>query len=297
MTTNDTNYQSQASGLAKLWERTPVLVKAILMTFFIGIVGANGIGIISIALTPPVSLIAILAYLFLYWKFFSGSWGPKKTAETRKRYYRAGSLSPRLWKWSLLLGGSIVLVFQSSLVVTFRLIQFPAALFEQGFGFESLPLWMAWAFILLAALSAALTEEVGFRGYAQVLLEERYGPLLAIIIISILFVLFHLNQAWALPALLQLFAAGLFSGAFAYASGSLIPGIISHMVIDIVNFSYWWSDIAGKFEYQPISITGIDLHFVVWLLIFAISAALSIWGLGKIKAVRMQSEVEQAVSS
>jgi membrane protease YdiL (CAAX protease family) len=296
MTTKDTNFQSQASGLAKVWQRTPVLVKAFLMIFFVGIIGANGISVISILLPPPVSLIAILAFLFLYWKFFSGSWGPKKTAETRKKYFRAGRLSPQLWKWSLLLAALFVLVFQSSLVVTFRLVQFPAELFDQGFGFETLPLWMAWAFILLAALSAALTEEVGFRGYAQVALEERYGPFPAIIIISVMFVFFHLNQAWALPALLQLFAAGLFAGAFAYASGSILPGIIAHAVLDIVNFSYWWSDIAGKFEYQPIAITGIDLHFAAWLLILITSSALSILGLRKIKAVRLQSGVELTAS-
>ncbi len=289
MTTKDTNFQSQASGLAKVWQRMPVLVKAFLMIFFVGLIGANVMPIIYEALKPPISLIVISAYLFLYWKFFSGSWGPKKTAEIRKKYFRAGSLSPKLWKWSLLLAILFVLVFQSGFVVIFRLFQFPADLFNQGFGFEALPLWTAWAIIILAALSAALTEEVGFRGYAQVALEEHYRPFPAIIIITVMFVLFHLNQAWALPALLQLFAAGLFASAFAYASGSILPGIISHFIIDIVNFSYWWSDIAGKFEYQPINITGVDLHFVVWLLILITSIALSIWGLPKIKAVRLQS--------
>lgn len=289
MTTKDTTFQAQTSGLAKVWQRMPVLVKAFLMIFFVGLIGANVMPIFYEALKPPISLIVISAYLFLYWKFFSGSWGPKKTAEIRKKYFRAGSLSPKLWKWSLLLAILFVLVFQSSFVVIFRLFQFPADLFNQGFGFEALPLWTAWAFIILAALSAALTEEVGFRGYAQVALEEHYRPFPAIIIISVMFVLFHLNQAWALPALLQLFAAGLFASAFAYASGSILPGIISHFIIDIVNFSYWWSDIAGKFEYQPINITGVDLHFVVWLLILITSIALSIWGLPKIKAVRLQS--------
>jgi len=289
MTTKDTTFQAQTSGLAKVWQRMPVLVKAFLMIFFVGLIGANVMPIFYEALKPPISLIVISAYLFLYWKFFSGSWGPKKTAEIRKKYFRAGSLSPKLWKWSLLLAILFVLVFQSSLVVIFRLFQFPADLFNQGFGFEALPLWTAWAIIILAALSAALTEEVGFRGYAQVALEEHYRPFPAIIIISVMFVLFHLNQAWALPALLQLFAAGLFASAFAYASGSILPGIISHFIIDIVNFSYWWSDIAGKFEYEPIAITGVDLHFVVWLLILITSIALSIWGLPKIKAVRLQS--------
>ena len=289
MTTKDTTFQAQTSGLAKVWQRMPVLVKAFLMIFFVGLIGANVMPIFYEALKPPISLIVISAYLFLYWKFFSGSWGPKKTAEIRKKYFRAGSLSPKLWKWSLLLAILFVLVFQSGFVVIFRLFQFPADLFNQGFGFEALPLWTAWAFIILAALSAALTEEVGFRGYAQVALEEHYRPFPAIIIITVMFVLFHLNQAWALPALLQLFAAGLFASAFAYASGSILPGIISHFIIDIVNFSYWWSDIAGKFEYQPINITGVDLHFVVWLLILITSIALSIWGLPKIKAVRLQS--------
>lgn len=289
MTTKDTTFQAQTSGLAKVWQRMPVLVKAFLMIFFVGLIGANVMPIFYEALKPPISLIVISAYLFLYWKFFSGSWGPKKTAEIRKKYFRAGSLSPKLWKWSLLLAILFVLVFQSGFVVIFRLFQFPADLFNQGFGFEALPLWTAWAIIILAALSAALTEEVGFRGYAQVALEEHYRPFPAIIIITVMFVLFHLNQAWALPALLQLFAAGLFASAFAYASGSILPGIISHFIIDIVNFSYWWSDIAGKFEYQPINITGVDLHFVVWLLILITSIALSIWGLPKIKAVRLQS--------
>ncbi len=289
MTTLDKTIQPQASVLSKVWQRTPVLVKAILITFLVGIVGANGIGVISIALPPPVSLIAILAYLFLYWKFFSGSWGPKKTAETRKKYFRAGSLSPRLWKWSLLLAALFVLALQSSLVVTFRLIQFPVDLFAQGFGFESAPLWLAWVFIFIAALSAGLTEEVGFRGYGLVPLQKRYGPVLANIIISVLFVVFHLNQAWALPVLLHIFVVSLLFGAFAYASGSLLPGIIAHTALDIVNFSYWWSDVAGKFEYQPITVTGVDTHFAVWLLILTASAALFIWCLGKDKAVRLQS--------
>ena len=289
MTTLDKSTQPQLSGLAKVWQRTPVLLKAFLMVTLVGIVGANGISIIFAALPMPLSLIAMLAYLFLYWKFFSGSWGPKKTAETRKKYFRAGSLSPRLWKWSLLLAALFVLVLQSALVVTFRLIQFPADSFLQGFGFESQPLWIVWSIILIASLSAGLTEETGFRGYGQVPLQERFGPVLANIIISVLFVLFHLNQAWAPPLLLHLFVASFMFGLIAYATGSLLPGIIAHTVLDIVNFSYWWTDVAGRFEYQPIAITGADLHFIVWSVLLTVSGVLFVWVLGKVKAVRLQS--------
>lgn len=284
----DRSTQPQISGLVKAWQRTPVLLKAFLMVTLVGIVGANGIAVFA-ALPIPLSLIAMLGYLFLYWKFFSGSWGPKKTAETRKKYFRAGSLSPKLWKWSLLLGAFFVLVLQSALVITFRLIQFPADRFLQRFGFEAQPLWIVWSFILIASISAGLTEETGFRGYGQVLLQERYGPVLANIIISVLFVVFHLNQAWAPPLLLHLFVASFMFGLIAYATGSLLPGIIAHTVLDIVNFSYWWTDVAGRFEYQPISTTGMDLHFIVWSMLLTVSGVLFVWLLGKVKAVRLQS--------
>lgn len=289
MSKQENQIQKENSGLAKIWDRIPLLIRAIIATFVIGIVGANGISVLYVSLSPTMSLIAIPVYLLLYWKFFSGSWGLKNSAESRKKYFRAGNLSKELWKWSLMLALVFVLFFQSAMVVTFRLIQFPTELFDQGFGFESFPQWMAWAFILLASISAALTEEVGFRGYGQVPLEERYGPFLAIIISSVLFTFFHLNQAWSIPMLLHLFIAGLFAGAFAYVSGSIVPGIIAHTVLDIVNFSYWWSDIAGKFEYQPVAISGLDLHFIFWLMVFTASLVLSLWGIGKVNSVRLNS--------
>ena len=289
MTSLDKTTQPQISGLAKAWQRTPVFLKAISMIALVGIVGANGISVLSIALPMPVSLIAMLAYLFLYWKFFSGSWGLKGSAETRKQYFRSGTLSPTLWKWSLILAALIVVVFQSSLVVTFRLITFPAENFLQDFGFESQPLWIAWVSIIIVAISAGLTEESGFRGYGMVPLQKRYGPIVANLIISAIFVLFHLNQAWAPPLLLPLFITSFMLGQIAYTTDSLLPGIIAHTVLDVFNFSYWWTDVAGKFEYQPIGITGVDAHFLVWSVIFAASLALFLWGLGKVKAVRSQS--------
>ncbi|MBT3188089.1 MAG: hypothetical protein HN736_10300 [Anaerolineae bacterium] len=73
MTTVDKTTQPQISGLAKVWQRLPVLLKAFLMVTLIGIVGANGISVFFVALPLPLSLIAMLVYLFFYWKFFSGS--------------------------------------------------------------------------------------------------------------------------------------------------------------------------------------------------------------------------------
>jgi len=248
-----------------------------------------GVPVIAAILPLPMALPAMLVYLFLFWKFASGSWGPKASAAARKKYFRVGKLSPALWKWSLLVILLAVLAWQSSLVFTFRLIEYPAELFKQEYSFDALPLWAAWVAIVIAAFSAGLCEETGFRGYGLVPLEERYGPIVGNFIVAALFVAAHLEQAWSPPLLLHLFVGSLMFGVMAYNSGSLIPGIIAHTILDIFNFSYWWSDVAGKFEYQTIANTGVDLHFVIWTLIFTASFGLFIWGVRKLKVVRLQS--------
>ena len=43
MTRLDETTQPQISGIAKVWQRMPVLLKAILLIALVGIVGANGI--------------------------------------------------------------------------------------------------------------------------------------------------------------------------------------------------------------------------------------------------------------
>ena len=141
-----------------------------------------------------------------------------------------------------------VVVGQSSFMMTFRIIQFPAEAFTSGYNLDALPLWVAWLFIVMSSLVAGICEEVGFRGYMQVPLEKRYGPRVGIAIVSIMFVVIHLHQAWAPPVLFHIFAISVLLGVLAYTSGSLIPSMIGHTVLDIFNFSYWWSDVAGRLE-------------------------------------------------
>lgn len=129
----------------------------------------------------------------------------------------------------------------------------------------------------MAALVAGITEEVGFRGYMQVPIEGRYHPAIGITIVSIVFVIIHLNQAWAGGILIVLLAISALWGVLALVSGSLIPVMISHTITDIVNFSYWWTDVAGSFNKRPIGETGIDIHFIVWIAILVMSVALFAW--------------------
>ena len=126
----------------------------------------------------------------------------------------------------------------------------------------------------MASLVAGICEEVGYRGYMQTPLENKYGPVAGISITVIVFVVVHLHQAWMSDVLVQMTVISFLIGILAYATNSLLPGIIAHVTLDIVNFSYWWSDVAGTFERKPISMTSIDNHFIITVMVVLLSMIL-----------------------
>jgi membrane protease YdiL (CAAX protease family) len=289
-TMSDLDKPTQFSGspIIRFWQRIPVLVRAIVSGAFVEAVGV-GAWVLSLAVIPsPWSVIVMGGILWLYWKYFSGSWWPSSTAEARSKNSRAVKLSPAVWKWGLAGTLLFVVVFQSATVLTFRLNDFPAEA-AADYGFGGLPVWEAWITIIMASLVAGICEETGFRGYMQVPLEDRYGPAAGITIVSILFTVFHLGQAWAGPVLFQIFAISMLFGILAYTTGSLIPSIIGHTIMDTFNFAFWWTDIGGHIEFQTIAVTGIDPLFITAVLIFVASLALFFWVARKTVAVRQQT--------
>jgi len=288
MTTLDTSTQPQISVLAKVWQRIPVLIRAIVSGIFVTFVGV-GAWLLCLAVIPsPWSVVVMGGILWLYWKYFSGSWWPRSTAEARNKNFRAVKLSSVVWKWGLAGTFLFVLILQSAAVLTFRLVEFPAEA-SADYGLDALPVWQAWIIIIMASLVAGVCEEIGFRGYMQGPLEERYGPAAGITIVSIMFTVFHLNQAWAGPVLFQIFAISSLFGVLSYASGSLIPSVIGHTIMDIFNFAFWWTDLAGGFKWQTIAVTGIDPLFMTAVIIFVASFALFFWVARKLVALRQQS--------
>jgi membrane protease YdiL (CAAX protease family) len=277
MENTNTRMQHLGSALSGFWQRVPVAIRAIATGVLVAEIGI-ATWMASLILVPGIwSLVIMGGVLGAFCAYFSGSWWPRATAESRRDRFRALKLPRAVWTWSLAAAMLFVIVSQSSIVLTFRIVEFPAELFTQGLGFDDIPLWAAWMFIVMSALVAGICEEIGFRGYMQVPLEKRYGPGVAIAITSFMFLILHLNQAWAPPLLLHLFAWGALFGTMAYASGSLIPSIVAHVVMDIFNFAYWWSDVAGRFDMRTLADTGIDTHFVVWAFVFGTSLVSFLW--------------------
>ena len=130
----------------------------------------------------------------------------------------------------------------------------------------------------MASLVAGICEEIGYRGYMQAPLEQKYGPVAGISITSLVFAVAHIHQAWAsgMVGMIVIFVISFMIGYLAYSTKSLLPGIIAHVSFDIINFSYWWSDVMGTFERKPVSMTGVDNHFIITLMVVLLSIILFI---------------------
>lgn len=266
-----------------------IALKALLIGFIVTFLGITLWTLDFTYIPMPWSLPLMLLILWLYLKYFSGSWYPKKNQEIRRINFRSIHLPSRLLKWSIVAALLFVILFESSFVVTFRLIPFPETAFKSQYKIlNTLPLWLGWAAVIVSSLVAGICEETGFRGYMQVPLEKKFGFTFAIIFSSVFFFLIHLSKTWAPSILPHIFIGGFLLGLLAYCSGSLIPGFIAHTIMDICNFSYWWTSIAGNFDKKTVFITGVDAHFIIWCLVFLSAGFLFFRTTNKINKIRLQ---------
>jgi membrane protease YdiL (CAAX protease family) len=187
-----------------------------------------------------------------------------------------------VWIWGLIAAFTIFLILQSGWILTFRIYEFQPEIFKTASYLNDNPWWMSWPIIIMASLVAGICEEIGYRGYMQKPLEQKYGPVAGISITSVVFALAHIHQAWASGILVGIFLISLIIGYLTYSTNSLIPGIIAHVSFDIINFSYWWSDVIGTYERKPISMTGVDSHFIIALTVVLLSSLLFIVAIRKL---------------
>jgi hypothetical protein len=111
-------------------------------------------------------------------------------------------------------------------------------------------------------------------------IEQRHGAPIAILISSIFFTLAHLTKGWATAGMV---GAGILLGLLAWSAGSLIPGMIGHLIMDIGLFAYWWTGIAGDFTARPITQTGLDPPFLIACAVFAASLSIVLFSIQKLR--------------
>jgi hypothetical protein len=95
----------------------------------------------------------------------------------------------------------------------------------------------------------------------------------------------HLTKGWATLGMVPIvFGAGVLLGLLAWSSGSLIPGMIGHVIMDIGLFAYWWTGIAGDFTARPITQTGLDDPFLIAFAAFAASLSIVLFSMSRLRS-------------
>jgi membrane protease YdiL (CAAX protease family) len=275
-------------GLRGLWDRLPVILRAIVGGILIGMIAANVWLLLLLKLGMPIAALAEIVFLTAYIWWAAGGGPPARFRKVRADYFRVRPLRGAQWFWGVIAAVSFAATIHAAIVLLFRVVPFPAAAFHQGYDLSFIPSrQMQWLACIVSALSAGVCEETGFRGYMQRPIENRHGALTAILISSLFFTLFHLTKGWALIGMVPIvFGAGLLLGTLARASGTLVFCILGHWIMDIGLFAYWWTQIAGTFSQRPISETGMDRLFQIECGVFAVVLLVTIVAITRLWRLR-----------
>jgi membrane protease YdiL (CAAX protease family) len=268
------------------WARLPISLRAIISGLLITLAAVNVWPLLLLNFGVPLAAFAetIFLGLFLWW---TGGGGPPRTTEAaRATVFRSGTLSPRQWFWGLIAAFFFAVTIHASIVLLFRFVSFPMAAFRHGYDLSFIPsLPLRWLAVVASATSAGICEETGLRGYMQRPIEQRHGAPVAILISSLFFLALHLTKDWATLGMVPIvFGAGILLGLLAWSSGSLIPNMLGHVLMDIGLFAYWWTGIAGDFTARPITDTGVDRPFIIAAAAFTISLFMVLFAISRLRS-------------
>ena len=124
----------------------------------------------------------------------------------------------------------------AAMMLGFRLSDLPADALNALPPDLRLPWWTAISALLMLAVVAGVTEEVGVRGYLQGSVEDAGFPIFAVIYSSVVFTLLHANKAWFVEQAVPMFLAATWYGYLTLRTQSIYPMILIHTALDAILF-------------------------------------------------------------
>jgi len=222
----------------------------------------------------PWAIVLMALYLALYWTYISGRIGSPASRQERRFNLRANSLAPRVWSFAIFTGLVGFGALLTLVAVMARVVVMP----------ESAPIVMpvgmpaatALGLLIMSSIVAAVTEEAGFRGYMQGPIERRYGLTAGIVVNGVMFGLLHFpNHPTAVISMLPYYVAvAAVYGGLTSATNSILPGLALHAGGDVWSLTRLW--LTGRPEWQlgfptqRVTETGIDLSFVVMVIVLVL---------------------------
>jgi membrane protease YdiL (CAAX protease family) len=174
----------------------------------------------------PWAVIVMAVLLWAMWQYLGGKWWPRSTSQARHNLLRANPVSVRIYAWTLVAGVLSLPALAGLWIVFFQLVKTPPNALPSMSGY---PLPTIILTLVMASLVAPFSEEAGFRGYCQVILEREFHGPAAVLISSIFFALAHLTHGLLWPKLLVYFLVGVVFGVPAYLTKSTLPAIPIHI--------------------------------------------------------------------
>ena len=237
---------------------------------------------LRIAPRIPWAVITMCGVLALYLWYFSGHGWPQSTVKARKESSRTWKLQPEVLKWAFITASLGAIGMQAIWWASLRLSGLNQSAFDPPVPIHQFPWWIIYSSLLMSCLVAGIAEEMGYRGFMQYPLEQRFGPPIAIAIVTIVFWLIHMIHQWAAPAMaVPLVYAGVYLGALAYCSRSLLPGMAAHALIDVHDYLYEWQ-LVGKYDLRPLRDTGVDARFTAQITIGVVASVLTLFAMRKL---------------
>jgi membrane protease YdiL (CAAX protease family) len=222
-------------ALKSVWGALPLFIRAIVVGMLIVYVGSTLavvplVGNLKFHPEIPWALPATVLLLLLYRGWLAG-WGPPgSTREARRLNARAGPVSAAMWSAAF-----PVIVFGVIALLLLRLaapFAAPVAPPSVKINLEAYPLPSVMGGLAAIAISSAVVEELGFRGYMQRALEARYGLVPALLVTGVMFWVAHLPDVTITHLPGQMLASVVF-GLLAWFTRSLWPAMLAHALADL----------------------------------------------------------------
>lgn len=226
---------------------------------------------LGIATTVPWGIVPMALYLAIYWRCIGGGWGNGNNA-ARRNDLRANSLPLKVWGLALAAGLLGFAALLALLAVMARLLNLPEG--PPITTPASMPLVTGFLLLAMQSTVAGVTEEAAFRGYMQSAIERQHGLAIALLANGIWFGLLHFSShpADVLLMLPYYISVSAVYGGLTWATNSILPALVLHVVGDSVMLTRWW--LTGLPEWKLTATTlpllrdsGIDGAFIGALLL------------------------------
>lgn len=264
-----------------IWRRSKVLLRTIISSLLVLIAAVYPTSFLlqlNLAHLPsvPWSVLPGGIFLWLLWRYIGG-WGPPtSTSGNRARYRRFTALPSQDGFWIWASGVSLAITITSYSVI--RLLTETGGFQQTMFvdSLQQLPLVTVFLMLAMIVLMTAFFEEAAFRGYMQVQLEDVYRPAVAIVLTALAFSAVHFPSLGQWP----LFVVGSIGwGILTRLSGTIVPAIVMHGIVDGAIFSWMWQDPDRFRALAELNVlhTGPDGVFLFWVAIAAVGTISTIF--------------------